>query len=199
MQNLNEEQYRGVLSELSGSSKQNMGGVQNENKEQNMSVVQNMRSESELSECSEREPSSAGGGGGLVQIQSADQAGAEPGAECAVRVTPGPDGVGGGGAVCERRGRRCVTHRVIMIRKAVKERVWRRKADGLFGNRTVVRSVWICGVKDSPKTVSQSPQSGGQGVFQTAVLCDEIGGELDHRTFSMDYQISAARTKRLRE
>ena len=153
-----------------------------------------------VSESYELQAGDAGVGGGVVQNCNAGQSkrGAELSVEGAEQEGAEPGG-GGGGAVCMRRGRSCVTHKVKMTRKAVKERVWKKKADGLFGNRTVVKSEWICSWQDFPKTVSQITQPGEQGVFHTAVLFDEMSGKLEHEPNSMDYKNSGARPKRLRE
>ena len=124
--------------------------------------------------------------------------GVEQGAAGAVRESSEPVDVGGVGAMCVRRGRSCVTHKVKMTRRAVKERVWKKRADGLFGNRTVVRSDWVCGSEDFPRTISQNTQTQGQGVSQSAELLHRLGGELEHGQTAMDYEISAASLKRLR-
>ena len=117
--------------------------------------------------------------------------GVEQGASCAVDV-------GGVGAMCVRRGRSCVTHKVRMTRRAVKERVWKKRADGLFGYRTVVRSDWVCGLEDFPRTISQNTQTQGQGASQSADLLHRLGGGLEHGQTAMDYEISAASLKRSR-
>ena len=45
---------------------------------------------------------------------------------------------------CVQAGRRCLTHGCKMTRGVMKDRLWKQKPNGLFGFRTVQKSVWEC-------------------------------------------------------
>ena len=53
----------------------------------------------------------------------------------------------------------CETHECSMKRSIVKERAWRKKADGLFGNRTVTRVRWSCVSDGFPKSDVPTPEN----------------------------------------
>ena len=85
---------------------------------------------------------------------------------------------------CVKKGRMCETHGCSMTRSIVKERAWKKKADGLFGNKTVTRVRWRCDSDSSPKSDVPTPENIFGGSLGTTERANVLwsGGKLAEST-----------------
>ena len=77
----------------------------------------------------------------------------------------------------------CSKHGCSMAKSVIKERAWRQKKDGLYGNKLVSKVVWKCNFESSPKIRSTATQEGAVNTVgaRSTIVC---GGKLDVTTMS---------------